>query len=77
MWNEAWMKRPDLAMGYDGWQAFDATPQETSDGIYQAGPAPVKAIKEVCTGQLQQQTTLQSGGRHQLCFFAFTILSNS
>ncbi|CAG5128676.1 unnamed protein product, partial [Candidula unifasciata] len=30
-WNEAWMSRPDLPAGYGGWQAFDSTPQETSD----------------------------------------------
>jgi transglutaminase 1 len=32
VWNEAWMARPDLPKGYGGWQAIDATPQETSDG---------------------------------------------
>ena len=47
VWNEAWMTRPDLESGFGGWQAFDATPQEASDNIYQAGPASVKAIKEV------------------------------
>lgn len=26
------MARPDLSPGYGGWQACDATPQETSDG---------------------------------------------
>ena len=26
------MARPDLPSGYGGWQAIDATPQETSDG---------------------------------------------
>lgn len=31
-WNDVWMKRPDLPLGYDGWQVVDATPQETSDG---------------------------------------------
>ncbi|XP_046369672.2 annulin-like isoform X1 [Haliotis rufescens] len=45
VWNEAWMARPDLPTGYGGWQAVDATPQETSDGIYCCGPAPVLAIK--------------------------------
>jgi len=33
VWNECWMTRPDLQEGYGGWQAVDATPQETSDGI--------------------------------------------
>ena len=32
MWNESWFKRPDLPDGHDGWQAHDATPQETSEG---------------------------------------------
>ena len=32
MWNDCWMARPDLPPGYGGWQAIDATPQETSDG---------------------------------------------
>ena len=32
MWNESWFKRPDLPAGHDGWQAHDATPQETSYG---------------------------------------------
>lgn len=26
------MARPDLAAGYDGWQALDPTPQEKSEG---------------------------------------------
>ncbi|XP_078066401.1 protein-glutamine gamma-glutamyltransferase 2-like [Mustelus asterias] len=45
-WLEAWMTRPDLPPGYDGWQVLDPTPQERSDGIYCCGPCPVKAIKE-------------------------------
>uniref|UniRef100_A0A8C4XBR9 protein-glutamine gamma-glutamyltransferase n=1 Tax=Erpetoichthys calabaricus TaxID=27687 RepID=A0A8C4XBR9_ERPCA len=45
VWNDVWMKRPDLPEGYDGWQAIDATPQELSEGNYQCGPAPLKAIK--------------------------------
>lgn len=32
VWNEVWMGRPDLPVGYGGWQALDATPQEASDG---------------------------------------------
>ncbi|XP_076469989.1 hemocyte protein-glutamine gamma-glutamyltransferase-like, partial [Babylonia areolata] len=46
VWNEVWMARPDLPAGYGGWQACDATPQETSDGVYCCGPCPVAAIKE-------------------------------
>ncbi|XP_028673687.2 protein-glutamine gamma-glutamyltransferase 4-like [Erpetoichthys calabaricus] len=45
VWNDVWMKRPDLPEGYNGWQAIDATPQELSEGSYQCGPAPLKAIK--------------------------------
>ncbi|XP_060082319.1 protein-glutamine gamma-glutamyltransferase K-like, partial [Ylistrum balloti] len=46
VWNDAWMARPDLNdKDYGGWQACDATPQETSDGIYSCGPCPLLAIK--------------------------------
>ncbi|XP_069469564.1 coagulation factor XIII A chain [Ambystoma mexicanum] len=44
-WNEAWMSRSDLPVGFGGWQAVDATPQETSDGMFRCGPASVQAIK--------------------------------
>nr|BAT61945.1 transglutaminase FactorXIII [Oryzias latipes] len=49
-WNECYMSRPDLPQGYGGWQIVDATPQETSDGMYRCGPASVHAIKhgEIC-----------------------------
>ncbi|KAM8945856.1 protein-glutamine gamma-glutamyltransferase E-like [Pelodytes ibericus] len=46
VWNEAWFKRKDLGSAYDGWQVMDATPLETSNGIYCCGPAPLNAIKE-------------------------------
>ncbi|OQR77574.1 hemocyte protein-glutamine gamma-glutamyltransferase-like [Tropilaelaps mercedesae] len=46
LWNEAWMKRPDLGTAeFDGWQAFDGTPQEKSNGQYQMGPCPVRAVQ--------------------------------
>lgn len=45
VWNDAWMRRPDLPPGRGGWQAVDATPQETSDGRYQCGPASLAAVK--------------------------------
>lgn len=45
VWNDVWMARPDLPAGYGGWQAIDATPQETSEGIFQMGPASLLAIK--------------------------------
>ncbi|XP_026882133.2 coagulation factor XIII A chain [Electrophorus electricus] len=49
-WNECFMARPDLPDGFGGWQVVDATPQETSDGMYRCGPASVAAIKngQVC-----------------------------
>ncbi|XP_048448500.1 coagulation factor XIII A chain [Rhincodon typus] len=44
-WNECWMSRYDLPPGYGGWQVVDATPQETSEGMFRCGPASVNAIK--------------------------------
>lgn len=49
VWNEVWLSRPDLIPGMGGWQVVDATPQETSEGIFQTGPAPVTAIKQGMT----------------------------
>ncbi|XP_068961796.1 protein-glutamine gamma-glutamyltransferase 5 isoform X2 [Petaurus breviceps papuanus] len=46
VWNECWMARKDLPSKYGGWQLLDATPQETSNGVYCCGPASVRAIKE-------------------------------
>ncbi|ELW48108.1 Protein-glutamine gamma-glutamyltransferase 5 [Tupaia chinensis] len=46
VWNECWMARTDLPPGFGGWQVLDATPQETSNGLYCCGPASVRAIKE-------------------------------
>ncbi|KAM4031309.1 protein-glutamine gamma-glutamyltransferase E-like isoform 2-T2 [Anomaloglossus baeobatrachus] len=45
-WNEGWMKRPDLGAYYTGWQIYDGTPQEKSDGTYQLGPTSQRAVKE-------------------------------
>ncbi|XP_059057937.1 hemocyte protein-glutamine gamma-glutamyltransferase-like [Achroia grisella] len=50
VWNDVWMARPDLPQGYGGWQAIDATPQETSSGLYQCGPASLEAIKQGVLG---------------------------
>lgn len=50
VWNDVWMARPDLPVGYGGWQAIDATPQETSDGTYQCGPASLEAIRRGVVG---------------------------
>ncbi|XP_014666133.1 PREDICTED: coagulation factor XIII A chain-like [Priapulus caudatus] len=46
VWNESWFRRPDLPSGYGGWQAYDATPQEVSEGVMRCGPAPVNAVKK-------------------------------
>ncbi|XP_056638436.1 hemocyte protein-glutamine gamma-glutamyltransferase-like [Diorhabda sublineata] len=46
VWSDVYMARPDLPVGYGGWQAIDATPQETSDGFFQCGPASLEAIKK-------------------------------
>ncbi|XP_056376555.1 protein-glutamine gamma-glutamyltransferase 4 isoform X1 [Hyla sarda] len=46
VWNDVWMKRPDLPSGYDGWQAIDATPQEPSEGVFQCGPCSLTALKK-------------------------------
>ncbi|XP_033707143.1 protein-glutamine gamma-glutamyltransferase K [Tursiops truncatus] len=45
VWNDCWMKRPDLPPGFDGWQVVDATPQETSSGIFCCGPCSVESVK--------------------------------
>ncbi|XP_061300038.1 protein-glutamine gamma-glutamyltransferase K-like, partial [Pezoporus flaviventris] len=45
VWNDCWMKRPDLPAGHDGWQVVDATPQETSSGLFCCGPCSVEAVK--------------------------------
>lgn len=31
-WVENWMTRPDLKSDFNGWQAYDPTPQEKSEG---------------------------------------------
>ncbi|XP_053309884.1 protein-glutamine gamma-glutamyltransferase E-like [Spea bombifrons] len=45
-WNESWFQRNDLGTTYSGWQIWDSTPQEMSDGIFQLGPASQRAVKE-------------------------------
>ncbi|XP_021358243.1 protein-glutamine gamma-glutamyltransferase K-like [Mizuhopecten yessoensis] len=44
-WNDVWMRRDDLPVGYSGWQVVDSTPQERSDGMFQCGPTSLRAIK--------------------------------
>ncbi|NWV67521.1 TGM4 glutamyltransferase, partial [Malurus elegans] len=46
VWNDVWMKRTDIPEGFNGWQAIDSTPQEQSQGRFQCGPCPVKAVRE-------------------------------
>ena len=45
VWNEVFLRGtghwPDK---YAGWAAVDATPQESSNGMMQCGPAPLKVI---------------------------------
>ncbi|XP_014217645.1 annulin-like [Copidosoma floridanum] len=43
VWNEVWMKRPDLSDVYNGWQVIDATPQEAP---FYLGPTSVVAVKQ-------------------------------
>lgn len=46
-WVESWMTRPDLKKAeFNGWQAYDPTPQERSERVFCCGPVPVRAIKE-------------------------------
>ncbi|XP_006790597.1 protein-glutamine gamma-glutamyltransferase K-like [Neolamprologus brichardi] len=45
VWNDCWMARKDLPPGNGGWQAVDATPQETSQGTYCCGPASLAAVR--------------------------------
>ncbi|MBN3283191.1 TGM1 glutamyltransferase, partial [Polyodon spathula] len=45
VWNDCWMARPDLPPGMGGWQAVDATPQETSQGTFCCGPSSIVAIR--------------------------------
>ncbi|XP_070764611.1 protein-glutamine gamma-glutamyltransferase K-like [Enoplosus armatus] len=45
VWNDCWMARPDLPPGNGGWQAVDATPQETSQGTFRCGPASLAAVR--------------------------------
>ncbi|KAK7889581.1 hypothetical protein WMY93_025141 [Mugilogobius chulae] len=45
VWNDCWMARPDLPAGMGGWQAVDATPQETSQGTFRCGPASLTAVR--------------------------------
>jgi len=45
VWTDVWMARYDLPQGYSGWNVIDATPQETSDGLYRTGPASVESIR--------------------------------
>ncbi|XP_019936245.1 protein-glutamine gamma-glutamyltransferase K-like [Paralichthys olivaceus] len=45
VWNDCWMARPDLPPGHGGWQAVDATPQETSQGTFRCGPASLTAVR--------------------------------
>uniref|UniRef100_A0A8C6SUI2 Protein-glutamine gamma-glutamyltransferase 2 n=1 Tax=Neogobius melanostomus TaxID=47308 RepID=A0A8C6SUI2_9GOBI len=46
-WVESWMTRPDLKNPeFNGWQAYDPTPQERSEKVFCCGPVPLRAIKQ-------------------------------
>ncbi|XP_068119185.1 protein-glutamine gamma-glutamyltransferase E-like isoform X2 [Hyperolius riggenbachi] len=51
-WNEGWFQRTDLGASYNGWQIYDSTPQELSDGIFQLGPTSQVAVRE---GEVNKQ----------------------
>ncbi|CAH0557746.1 unnamed protein product [Brassicogethes aeneus] len=56
VWNDVWMTRPDLPLGYGGWQIIDATPQEMSDSQYRCGPSSVEAVRRGEVGYLFDTT---------------------
>ena len=67
VWNEGWFRRPDLPPGNDGWQAFDATPQELSES------------KQACSEQIDRFRLLNLSYEHlftaaflKLCTFLHT-----
>ncbi|KAM6209338.1 coagulation factor XIII A chain isoform 2-T2 [Sarcoramphus papa] len=58
-WNEAWMTRPDLPVGFGGWQVVDGTPQETSDGSEEERLALETAVMYGVKKQTTQDTAYQ------------------
>lgn len=48
VWNEGWMRRPDLSDSYSGWQVLDGTPQGLSlySRLFEVGPFPVRGVFE-------------------------------
>ncbi|XP_038662780.1 protein-glutamine gamma-glutamyltransferase 2 isoform X3 [Scyliorhinus canicula] len=54
-WLEAWMTRPDLPPGYDGWQVLDPTPQERSDGSTKEREVYNKAGMKIRSANIQQK----------------------
>ena len=51
VWVEAWMRREEMGMGFDGWQALDSMSTPKLSGQYRIGPAPVVAISKNLTGR--------------------------
>jgi transglutaminase 1 len=43
-WTDVWISRSDISDA-SGWQAVDATPQETSGGYFQLGPASLAMVR--------------------------------
>lgn len=49
VWTEAWMTRPDLTAGDNGWQVIDATSQAGGPGLTRIGPASREQIRAAAT----------------------------
>ena len=64
VWNDVWMARSDLPVGYGGWQAVDATPQESSGGRYQVHQSLTNALCRCTTIQTQYYTLSDSVALH-------------
>ena len=60
-WVDAKMSRPDISSAAVQWNAIDATPQETSGGKYQMGPASLPQMADnVAHGSSYDQTFVVS-----------------
>ncbi|XP_065163119.1 hemocyte protein-glutamine gamma-glutamyltransferase-like [Atheta coriaria] len=69
VWNDVWMTRPDLPVGYGGWQVIDSTPQEQSDGMFRCGPASVEAVRRGEVGYLYDTPFVFSEVNADICNF--------
>ena len=64
VWNDVWMARSDLPVGYGGWQAVDATPQEASGGRYQVHQSFTNALCRCTAIQTQYHPLSDSVALH-------------